>query len=172
MATVADSIIASVYFESPVGTIRISGTPEAICEIHFVKEAGKQHQTGDSMAAFDLIIACKNQLIEYFEGTRRAFDINTHQPGTQFQQKVWRELSAIRYGDTISYMTLAKNLGDQKVIRAAGAANGRNNIAIVVPCHRVIGSGGDLVGFAGGLWRKKWLLDHEMKFARGVRTLF
>lgn len=162
----------SIYLESPVGMIRISGSDVAIHEVHFLKEAPDAAVTNNPGTAPDLIMECRNQLIGYFNGSRRVFDINISQPGTPFQNKVWNKLSGIRYGDTISYLTLAKQLGDQKVIRAAASANGRNNIAIIVPCHRVIGSSGDLVGFAGGLWRKKWLLDHELKFARGVQELF
>ena len=92
--------------------------------------------------------------------------------GSAFQQKVWNELTAIPFGRTISYLELSRRLGDSKAIRAAAAANGRNNVAIIVPCHRVIGSNNKLVGYAGGLWRKKWLLEHEAKLAHGVQTLF
>lgn len=112
------------------------------------------------------------QMIQYFSGQRRVFDFPINQEGTEFQQRVWQELSSIPFGKTISYLDLAKRLGDTKVIRAAASANGRNNIAIVVPCHRVIGSKSDLVGYAGGLWRKRWLLEHENKIAHGVQTLF
>ena len=94
------------------------------------------------------------------------------QDGTIFQQRVWSELLAIPYGKTISYLTLAKRLGDPKAIRAAASTNGKNNIAIIVPCHRVIGSNNDLVGYAGGLWRKRWLLEMETKITYGVQTLF
>lgn len=89
-----------------------------------------------------------------------------------FQEKVWQELLKIAPGQTISYMQLSKRLGDVKAIRAVGTANGKNTVAIIVPCHRVIGSNGDLVGYGGELWRKKWLLDHEAKYSNGVQTLF
>ncbi len=112
------------------------------------------------------------QLIQYFHGERRIFEFPIHQEGTEFQKKVWNELINIPFGRTISYLELSKRLGDIKAIRAAASANGRNNIAIVVPCHRVIGSKNDLVGYAGGLWRKRWLLEHENKVANGVQTLF
>ena len=109
---------------------------------------------------------------EYFNGKRKFFTLLLSQTGTAFQQNVWNELEKIHYGSTISYHTLSKKLGNAKAIRAVGTANGKNNIAIVIPCHRVIGSNGSLVGYAGELWRKKWLLEHEAKFAHGVQTLF
>ena len=95
-----------------------------------------------------------------------------NQHGTDFQQRVWNELLGIPFGKTISYLELARRLGDIKSIRAAASANGKNNIVIVVPCHRVIGSHNDLVGYGGGIWRKRWLLEHEAKIAHGVQTLF
>jgi methylated-DNA-[protein]-cysteine S-methyltransferase len=95
-----------------------------------------------------------------------------NQEGTSFQQEVWSLLMTIPYGRTISYLDLALKTGDRKATRAVASANGRNNVAIIVPCHRVIGSNRDLVGYGGGLWRKKWLLEHELKFAYGVQTLF
>jgi len=119
-----------------------------------------------------MVIQCVEELIQYFHGQRRSFDLPISQIGSTFQQKVWNELSGIPFGKTISYLELSRRLGDSKAIRAAAAANGRNNVAIIVPCHRVIGSNNKLVGYAGGLWRKKWLLDHEAKLAHGVQTLF
>ena len=101
------------------------------------------------------------QFKEYFEGTRTQFDLLLNPFGTDFQKKVWNALLEIPYGKTISYLELSKRLGDVKAIRAVAAANGKNPLWIVVPCHRVIGSNGDLVGYAGGLHRKKWLLEHE-----------
>jgi methylated-DNA-[protein]-cysteine S-methyltransferase len=95
-----------------------------------------------------------------------------HQEGTDFQQKVWHELMNIPFGKTISYQEMSRRLGDPKVIRAAASANGKNHVSIIVPCHRVIGSNRELVGYGGGLWRKKWLLEHENKIAHGVQTLF
>ena len=98
--------------------------------------------------------------------------MHTAQVGTEFQQSVWNELARIPYGRTISYHELSKRIGNTKAIRAVGSANGNNNICIIVPCHRVIGSNGDLVGYGGDLWRKKWLLEHEGKTVNGVQTLF
>lgn len=101
------------------------------------------------------------QFKEYFEGKREEFDLKLNPHGTDFQKKVWTALREIPYGKTISYLELSKQLGDPKVIRAAASANGKNPIWIAIPCHRVIGSNGDLVGYAGGLHRKKWLINHE-----------
>lgn len=111
-------------------------------------------------------------MIEYFNGKRLSFDIPIYQKGTDFQTKVWSQLLNINFGTTISYMTLAKRLGDPNCIRAAASCNGKNQICIIVPCHRVIGTNQSLVGYAGGLQRKRWLLEHENKIANGVQTLF
>ncbi len=105
----------------------------------------------------------KEQFKEYFEKKRKYFDFPMAQPGTDFQQKVWDELRRIDAGKPISYSALAKRMKNPLAIRAIASANGRNNLMIAVPCHRVIGSNGDLVGFSAGLWRKKWLLEHEAK---------
>lgn len=158
----------TAYYHSPIGVLRISGTEHYIGEIHYLNE-----QPPDAPITLNpLIQQCIEQLIEYFQGLRRQFNIPVSQPGTDFQQKVWSELIAIPYGRTISYMDLAKRLGDPKVIRAAATTNGKNQLAILVPCHRVIGTKNDLVGYAGGLKRKKWLLQLENKTANGVLTLF
>src|SRR5450759_4429784 len=106
---------------------------------------------------------CKEQLLNYFSGKTIAFDIPLHPEGTEFQQKVWSELLKIPYGETITYLELAVRLGDPKAVRAVGTANGRNPIAVIIPCHRVIGAGNKLTGYAGGIWRKKLLLELEMK---------
>lgn len=103
------------------------------------------------------------QLDEYFSGTRTDFDLPINQPGTAFQQEVWKYLSTIPYGKTISYLQMSKQMGNPLAIRAIASANGKNNLWVVVPCHRVIGSDGSLTGYAGGLWRKQWLLEHEAK---------
>ena len=101
------------------------------------------------------------EIEEYFSGDRTAFTIKTNPHGTPFQKKVWQLLQNIPYGKTISYADLADRLGDKKTIRAAASANGKNPLWIIIPCHRVIGSDGSLTGYAGGLWRKKWLLEKE-----------
>lgn len=135
------------------------------------------HDTSEKSQSRDphlppLLIQCIEQLIQYFHGERRIFELPIDQEGTAFQQQVWNELMAIPYGRTISYLQLAIRTGDPKATRAVANANGKNNVCIIVPCHRVIGANRELTGYSGGLWRKKWLLDHEMKVAYGVQTLF
>ncbi len=122
--------------------------------------------------ASSIIKKCIQQLNEYFSGERQTFELAISHAGTTFQKEVWSELLNIPFGKTISYLALAKKIENTKAIRAAASANGNNKICIVVPCHRVIGNKGDLVGYGGDLWRKKWLLDHEAKFAHGVQKLF
>jgi methylated-DNA-[protein]-cysteine S-methyltransferase len=107
---------------------------------------------------------CVIQLNEYFEGSRKHFDLKLNAQGTDFQKKVWKQLEQIPYGKTISYLELSKKLGDIKAIRAVANANGKNPLWIIVPCHRVIGSDGSLTGYAGGLQRKQWLLEHESPY--------
>lgn len=158
----------SSYYQSPVGLLRITGTAHYISSINFIdnlENPSPQHPG-------PTIIQCVEQLIQYFNGERRKFEFAIHQEGSPFQEKAWDELLGIPFGKTISYLELSRRLGDTKVIRAAASAIGKNNIAIVVPCHRVIGSNNEMVGYGGGLWRKKWLLDHEMKILHGVQTLF
>lgn len=157
------------YYQSPIGLLKIGGTDSCITLLSFVD---KDEELSASTGSTDILQYCTEQLIEYFNGSRRSFDIPVYQEGTGFQQKVWSELLAIPFGKTISYLDLAKRMGDPKVIRAAASTNGKNKIAIIIPCHRVIGSNRSLVGYAGGLWRKKWLLDHENKIAHGLQTLF
>jgi len=160
----------TTYYQSPVGLLQIAGTGQFISEVTFIDEPEKITAGTDALPP--MAIQAVEQLIEYFHGQRRFFELPISQQGTGFQQKVWSELMNIPFGKTISYLELSRRLGDPKVIRAAAAANGRNNVAIIVPCHRVIGSNNQLVGYAGGLPRKKWLLQHENKIAHGVQTLF
>jgi methylated-DNA-[protein]-cysteine S-methyltransferase len=107
------------------------------------------------------------QLKEYFNKERSHFNLKLNPQGTEFQKKVWDALQSVEFGKTQTYQQMANSLGDPKVIRAAAAANGRNPIAIIIPCHRIIGSDGSLTGYAGGLHRKKWLLEHESRFKQG-----
>ncbi len=158
------------YYESPIGLIKIGGTENYIAELSFVDNR-EQIAYGEPGIS-DVIHQCTEQLIEFFQGRRKEFTIPVHQDGTEFQKRVWSELLEIPFGKTISYLDLAKRLGDPKVIRAAANTNGKNKIAIIVPCHRVIGSDKTLVGYSGGLWRKKWLLQHEFRITHGVQTLF
>ena len=109
------------------------------------------------------------QLNEYFSGIRKEFNLPLDPIGTDFQKSVWDELVKISYGTTTTYLKLSRKLNNEKAIRAVGTSNGQNPIAIVIPCHRVIGSDGSLTGYAGGLWRKKWLLEHEQFVLTGVK---
>ncbi|MFY7901144.1 MAG: methylated-DNA--[protein]-cysteine S-methyltransferase [Chitinophagaceae bacterium] len=158
------------YYESPIGLLKIGGTDQYIAELSFVDNA--QQLAHGEPGVSDIIHICTEQLIEFFQGRRRIFDIPIHQNGTDFQQRVWNELLDVPFGKTMSYLDLAKKLGDPKVIRAAASTNGKNKIAIIVPCHRVIGTDKNLVGYSGGLWRKKWLLQHEFRLMHGIQTLF
>jgi methylated-DNA-[protein]-cysteine S-methyltransferase len=110
------------------------------------------------------------QLEEYFHGARQDFDLKLDLSGSPFQLKAWQQLLKIPYGTTVSYLELARRMGDEKALRAVGGANGHNPVSVIVPCHRVIGANGKLVGYRGGLKRKKWLLEHEHAFAQ--RDLF
>jgi methylated-DNA-[protein]-cysteine S-methyltransferase len=156
--------------ETPIGKMAIHATGDAITAVLFVKQEDAITAREDSQ--HPLIQQCVVQLNEYFAGTRKSFDLPLQQKGSPFQQSVWRQLVKIGYGKTISYLELSKRIGDVKAIRAVGTTNGKNQVAVIVPCHRVIGSDGSLTGYAGELWRKKWLLEHEGKFANGVQTLF
>jgi methylated-DNA-[protein]-cysteine S-methyltransferase len=160
----------TTYYHSPVGQLRITGTDQYISEVVFHDTS--QKPAGNKKHLPPLLITCIEQLIQYFHGERRKFELPISQEGTAFQQEVWSELLQIPYGKTISYLELAKRIGDAKATRAVAAANSRNQICIIVPCHRVIGANKELVGYSGGLWRKKWLLDMEQKVAFGVQTLF
>ena len=155
------------YYSSPVGHLKIQCTDEHLQAVVFMDE-----ECRDDKEEHPILQTCCQQFDEYFSGQRKAFDLPLQQNGTSFQQKVWDLLLQIPFGKTISYNQLSKQYGDLKAIRAVASANGRNNLAIIVPCHRVIGSNQSLTGYAGGLWRKKWLLEHEAKHHAGVMTLF
>ena len=146
------------FCSSPLGVLKISTTTSHIHSVHFTDQTSIIQNNQN-----DLIKACMLQLEEYFAGNRKAFNLPLSQPGSEFQKRVWDLLYQIPFGKTLSYLELAKQYGDVKAIRAIASANGKNNLAIIVPCHRVIGSNRSLTGYAGGLWRKQWLLDHEAK---------
>ena len=146
---------AYAYYDSPIGLIEIGGTMEQITSLFFVEERREDSESND------LCEEAVRQLTEYFEGSRRTFDLPILLEGTEFQKQVWRRLMDIPFGQTISYGDLARAIGKPSAVRAVGAANGRNPISIVVPCHRVIGNNGGLTGYGGGLPRKEWLLRHE-----------
>lgn len=146
----------SIFYKTPIGTSKITGNIDGIQSIVFIEE---DMETSKSIPLF--LRSCVIQLEEYFNGVRTEFDLKLNPNGTDFQNSVWEELKNIPYGKTRSYMEQTKKLGNLKAIRAVASANGKNQISIVIPCHRVIGSDGSLTGYAGGLWRKKWLLEHE-----------
>jgi methylated-DNA-[protein]-cysteine S-methyltransferase len=145
----------TAFIKTPLGTAKITGDQQGIASISILEEG-----TITKKIPKDLKEAV-NQLQDYFNGKRTSFDFKLNPQGTEFQQKVWQALLDIPFGKTVSYMDITKKLGDVKAIRAVASANGKNPLWIVVPCHRVIGTNGSLTGYAGGLWRKKWLLEHE-----------
>ncbi len=144
------------YFKSPIGIIRIAFLEKGICGLSFQDDKIKIKSL-PGLFATEYI----RQIEAYFKGELKQFDLPLDLQGSDFQLKVWNELKKIPYGKTISYMDLAKRLGNPKSIRAAAHANAKNPVSIIIPCHRVIGSDGSLTGYAGGLWRKKWLLEME-----------
>lgn len=148
--------------ETPIGLLTIIADDTAILEITF------KEQESNLNSENELTRLASKQLNEYFEGTLRTFDLPLKQSGTAFQQEVWESLLSINYASTLSYGKFAEH--KPLAIRAIAAANGKNKLAIVIPCHRVIGSDGKLVGYAGGLWRKKWLLQHEGEVAKQGQT--
>lgn len=145
----------TIFINTPLGTAKIKGDENGISVISIQEEGEISKKIPHELKEAVL------QLKEYFEGKRTDFNFEINPKGTDFQQKVWKALLEIPYGKTTSYLELSKKLGDVKAIRAVASANGKNPLWIVVPCHRVIGTDGSLTGYAGGLWRKKWLLDHE-----------
>lgn len=145
----------TAFINSPLGITKIVGDENGISIISILEEGQITKTIPKELKT------AVTQLNEYFEGKRNHFDFKMNPKGTEFQQKVWQELLAIPFGKTMSYLDLSKKLGDVKAIRAVASANGKNPLWIVVPCHRVIGTDGSLTGYAGGLWRKKWLLEHE-----------
>lgn len=149
-------------YESPIGVIEIIGTPNAINSILFSEESIKRNFLQRETPS--VLVECYNQLDEYFKGNRHEFTFPYQFKGTDFQKTVWNALIKIPFAETESYRGIAVSIGNEKAIRAVGSANGRNKLSIVIPCHRVIGSNGKLTGYAGGLWRKEWLLQHERSF--------
>ncbi len=156
--------IYTKYINSPLGELEISATEQYLTSILFVeakKKPSPRKVETDFMPA--IIEEYVSQITEYFAGTRKDFDLKIQHVGTDFQKHVWEKLETIPYGKTISYLELSRRIGNEKAIRAVGTTNGNNKFNIIVPCHRVIGSDGSLVGYGGDLWRKKWLLQHEAK---------
>jgi len=157
----------TLFYPSLLGLIEIKGTNHAITTVSFVEE-----ERPSLNAVSDVLMQCKNELDEYFNGRRKVFSVPLAPEGTQFQQTVWNKLRGIGFGNTTSYMAIAKELNNPGAVRAVGLANGKNPIGVIIPCHRVIGEDGSLTGYAGGLWRKKWLLEHEGNAWGKTPTLF
>lgn len=155
-----------IYYPSPIGTVEVTIREGAIISIFFIEESYVNEKVISDFGEIVLL-----QLKEYFEGNRQTFDLPLKPEGTEFQQQVWSELLKIPFGKTISYIELARRLGDEKKVRAVGNANSKNPISILMPCQRVIGNNNKLVGYAGGLWRKKFLLEHETAISQDVRQL-
>lgn len=153
-------------YKSPLGFLILMSDGMAVTQISF-SESELQEQN-DCV----VLLKCKQQLNDYFSGKLIDFNLPLNPEGTEFQKKVWAELLKIPYGETITYLELAIRLGDSKAVRAVGTSNGRNPIAILIPCHRVIGAGNKLTGYAGGIWRKKILLELEMKHSIRKNLLF
>lgn len=143
------------YVESPIGLVEIGCSEAGVAALNFVTEARHPTATSPCLAA-----ACE-QMAAYFARRLALFDLPVDLRGTEFQRRVWTQLLTIPYGQTASYLEIALALDNPQAVRAVGAANGQNPVSIVVPCHRIIGSNGKLIGYGGGLWRKEWLLRHE-----------
>jgi methylated-DNA-[protein]-cysteine S-methyltransferase len=151
--------MSTAYIESPLGFVVIKEEDHAVSGIDFSEVRPELNEDSE------LLNQVKNQLTAYFEGNLRQFDFPIKQAGTAFQQEVWNTLSLLRYAEVISYTQLANKMNNLLAIRAIAAANGKNKLMIVIPCHRVVGIAGEMTGYVGGIWRKKWLLEHEAKIA-------
>lgn len=148
------------YYKTPIGIAKIIGNKNGIQSVSVLDE--EEVDTNFlNLKTPETLKDCVTQLEEYFNGQRVSFNLTVNPKGTAFQLKVWEELLNIPYGKTTTYLQQSKALGDVKAIRAVASANGKNPLWIIIPCHRVIGSDGSLTGYAGGIWRKKWLLAHE-----------
>jgi len=148
------------YLDTPLGLFEFMATEKGICQAIFCGDKAQDSQQGASKVN-DITALCKQQLVEYFAGQRQNFTVPLDPIGTEFQQSVWRCLAKIPFGSVKSYGDIAKMLNKPKASQAVGGANGRNPITLIVPCHRVIGGDGSLTGYAGGIERKLWLLNHE-----------
>jgi methylated-DNA-[protein]-cysteine S-methyltransferase len=163
-----DESLALERLQTPIGELRLAASDEGLRVVLFATDPREPRQTrGSAQARAHLARACA-ALEAYFAGRRRTFEeVAVAAGGTEFQRQVWRALSLLPFGTTVSYASLAKQIGRPSAVRAVGLANGQNPLPILVPCHRVIGSNGSLTGFAGGLAAKKWLLDFEGTLAQG-----
>jgi methylated-DNA-[protein]-cysteine S-methyltransferase len=145
------------YLQTPLGTAYIEGDADGL-QIVSISNAPMPSDFGSIPDDLAIVV---QQLADYFLGKRTVFDLKLNPKGTDFQKRVWQELLRVPFGRTMSYLDLSRRLGDEKAIRAVASANGKNPIWLIIPCHRIIGSDGSLTGYAGGLWRKKWLIEFE-----------
>ena len=145
------------FYLAPIGLLEIRGSEKGIASVSFTANVDNEIQNPPCLRE------CVSQLQEFFNGKRKNFNLDFDIKGSDFQKKVWNEILKIPYGKTKTYHSIAIKLGAGEAVRAVGKAVGKNPLAIIIPCHRVIGSDGKLIGYAGGLWRKKWLLDLENK---------
>ncbi|AQS94078.1 cysteine methyltransferase [Polaribacter sp. BM10] len=150
----------TTYYKTPIGIAKIIGDTNGIQSVSVLNDDEISQELLHQKTP-ECLQDCVLQLQEYFNGQRASFNLTVNPKGTSFQKKVWKSLLDIPYGKTRTYSQQSKYLGDVKAIRAVASANGKNPLWIVIPCHRVIGSDGSLTGYAGGIWRKKWLLAHE-----------
>ncbi len=153
-----DRKITRCYLDSPIGVLEVRGGAEGVSEVRFVEQ-----QASKVGKLADCLRQAREQLNEYFLGVRQSFDLPLNLKGTAFQVQVWRGLERIPYARVVSYRDLAESVGRPRAFRAVGQANHRNPIPIIIPCHRVIGSDGSMTGYGSGVWRKKWLLEHEQR---------
>ncbi|MBN1299709.1 MAG: methylated-DNA--[protein]-cysteine S-methyltransferase [Melioribacteraceae bacterium] len=159
-------IFCKGIYKSPIGILEITATDKGIRKISFSETPVNKISTLNP-----IIENCKKELNEYFEGERKNFGVKLDLAGTEFQKLVWMTLTTIPYGETVTYLKIAELIGDTKSVRAVGMANSRNCVPVIVPCHRVVGSNGNLTGYAGGLWRKDWLLKHELQYSKNEKQL-
>jgi len=158
--------------DSPIGELLLTGDGHYVTGIWMQSHRSEWKRTRAYERDDVALAPARAQLTQYFAGERADFELSLLPEGTPFQRKVWNALCEIPYGETISYGELARRIGQPSAARAVGLANGSNPLPIVVPCHRVIGADGSLTGFGGGIERKRWLLAHEARFARGTGDLF
>jgi methylated-DNA-[protein]-cysteine S-methyltransferase len=156
------------YVDSPLGPLLLTGDGEGLTGLYTDQHGRLPTDLGHR--ADEEFAQARTQLEEYFAGRRTDFDLPINVAGTAFQQAVWQALRRIRYGTTMSYREVAEEIGNPKAVRAVGSANSRNPLSIIVPCHRVVGSDGKLIGYAGGFSAKRWLLDHELAAAGALRA--
>ncbi len=157
--------IYTAYYSSPIGIVEITGNDDGVATVYFVEKNDNQTEK-----IHPSLKECVYQLDEYFLGIRKEFGLKLNPQGSEFQKKVWKQLLDVPFGKTNTYLELSRKIGDVKAIRAVGNANGGNQISIIIPCHRIVGSTGKLVGYSGGLWRKEWLLKHEGDIQFGKQT--